>query len=456
MLAADKSALQVELSQQILQLQWKELEYLHMNFRSLSTSSAVLVGFGFFRAGYGGDAAEIYGPHSNVFSGTVEWDQWKIYAVCIEGLIGATLSLAVSLNLITLFLSTIAAMTGPGLALRGPEGSVSRAVKHMEKQNKRALRAFGRGITFFCLHLTFLSMRGLFGLGFVDGFTGVFIGCATLSVIMYYGSDVGERFHVSRDRAVRGSFSYDEKGVQQWSSAQEEREQPAEGWAYLSWRPWWAKWAVTLCGKKWRPPGHGRFTPLWRLDKLIAFPWHDDGDDQYGPRRHSDLPPLSAGQRGTQSAAAGHREQVEQVLLRMQGSALSVNPAEGTDRRPTGGGSFQTPTASVSQLNLEGGDLAASRISEDQQPPADLFEMIARKSVDFFTGGPSTDDPNRHSRAGQQSRLLDASAATSEQRRASFAPATPHSPPRRLKHPMSAGAASNEQVLEDGTVVSPV
>lgn len=46
MLAADKSALERELRVSMLQLQWKELQYLHVNFQNLATSSAVLVGFG--------------------------------------------------------------------------------------------------------------------------------------------------------------------------------------------------------------------------------------------------------------------------------------------------------------------------------------------------------------------------------------------------------------------------
>ena len=80
----------------------------------------------------------------------------------------------------------------------------------MEKQNQRALRAFGRGLTFFVVHLTLLSLRACFGLGFIDGFTGVAIGFATLSVLQAYGSDISERFFVSPSQAVRGMFSFDE------------------------------------------------------------------------------------------------------------------------------------------------------------------------------------------------------------------------------------------------------
>ena len=51
MLHADKSALQKDLSQQMIGLQWKELDYLHTNFQNLATSSALLLGFGFTALG---------------------------------------------------------------------------------------------------------------------------------------------------------------------------------------------------------------------------------------------------------------------------------------------------------------------------------------------------------------------------------------------------------------------
>ena len=46
MLSANKHALSRELRLNMLQIQWKELEYLHQNFQNLATTSAVLVGFG--------------------------------------------------------------------------------------------------------------------------------------------------------------------------------------------------------------------------------------------------------------------------------------------------------------------------------------------------------------------------------------------------------------------------
>ena len=47
MLEADKANLQTELRVEILDLQWKELEYLRTNLQSLAVSSAVVLGFAY-------------------------------------------------------------------------------------------------------------------------------------------------------------------------------------------------------------------------------------------------------------------------------------------------------------------------------------------------------------------------------------------------------------------------
>ncbi len=331
MLHADKQQLERELAQSLVDLEWKELDYLQMNMRNLATSSAVLVGFGFFRAGTGLDLDTLYGPEDNIFAGNLTEmfaSGWHWLAVIMEGLIGTSLSLAISFNLITLFVSTVSAMTGPGLALRGPEGSVGRAVKHMEKQNQRALRFFGRGITAFTFHLTVLSLRSWFGLGFIDGMTGVVIGIYTIHIIFRYGADIGERFYVSPSCLVRGAFTRGDDGIAKWERTPEERRQadqaPFSAWTF----PLARLFMSLVSGGRWRPPGHGRFTPLWRLDKVIAFPHIDEpvpGDrSSAGSGAPSPWRSLSGGVGRGQRL---HHEAVEDLLLRMQGPYHAEPPA---------------------------------------------------------------------------------------------------------------------------------
>ena len=67
MLHADKAALEQRLRVDMLNLQWRELEYLHTNFQNLATSSAVLVGFGFAAFGIGTNFhPEADTPHESI------------------------------------------------------------------------------------------------------------------------------------------------------------------------------------------------------------------------------------------------------------------------------------------------------------------------------------------------------------------------------------------------------
>ena len=307
----------------------------------------------------------------------------------------------------------------------------------MEKQNKRALKAFGRGITFFALHLATLSMRALFGLGFLDGFSGIAIGWATLAMIMHYGSDVAERFHVSRDRAVRGSFSYDESGVQRWSSSGQPERNGCCTKLCLKW-----------CGKQWRPLGHDRFTPLWRLDKLIAFPWHDDGDDE-PPRRGGGEPHEAPSPGGPRSAAAGHRQQVEQVLLQMQGTPLSTLSA-GSGAAIDGGSRGSGASSSSAPLAGTMDGIHVRRASRDGPPQADFFDIIASRATDLLSGRSRA--ATNEGRAGQQSRLLRPAAPSSSS--ASATQGEP--PPRRLSAAEAGTQGEASSACDDSTLASAV
>ena len=299
MLLADKSALQTDLAVSLTNLQWKELEYLHTNLRNLATSSAVLVSFGFVRAGIGTSLSDLYGhdTQDNIFDnpGEIVKHGLKVAAIVLEALIGTTLSLAIGFNLLTLFVATITAMAGPGLALRGPEGSVTRSLMHMEKQNRRALKSFGRGIFAFSLHLALLSTRSLFGLAFIDGITSSLIGIYVIITLRRYGADIGERFYVSPTRMVRGAFTSTERGEQQWGPTDAER--------------------AACQANVWRPPGHTFMTPLVRLDKLITFHWtHEEASGR--------LQQMEAGERRRAPLEPEHSQtaQVEGLVQRMQGT----------------------------------------------------------------------------------------------------------------------------------------
>ena len=281
MLAADKSALERNLQRDVLEIQWKELEYLHNNFQNLATSSALLLGFGFTALG----SPPYYRPRpglpaANTTQGdgsiwTLSGDAWAspyvITSILLRTLYMGTASFALAYNLLSLFISTTSIMCGPGMALRGPEGSVSVAVRHLELQLKRALRFFGRGVVAFTLLIALMGIRRLHSIAFAGGLISIVVAAWTLYSVWKYGTDIAEKFHVSPTLAVRGVFVQGADGQPRWQNTENER---IHGNVHAGFMLFGIELGRRV--KRWRPQGHGRFTPLWRLDKLIAFPYMDE------------------------------------------------------------------------------------------------------------------------------------------------------------------------------------
>lgn len=115
---------------------------------------------------------------------------------------------------------------------------------------------------------------------------------------------------MSPSRAVRGTFIYDANGAPHWRNTDSER----AGFRVV---PGWLCFGLEVGRRvrRWRPDGHTVFTPLWRLDKIIAFPYLDE------PRMHR------------LSEATGQRReraQVEGLVLGAQGpvGAAALREAE--------------------------------------------------------------------------------------------------------------------------------
>ena len=224
MLEADKQLLERELAQQLLQLQQKELEILQKNFLNMATTCAVLIGFGFGGLG--------------LFLGNDLTDNWKVlwcidlplgfdyrpetqdwhdpsHAECIRVLLSTVVDafwalcccLSLSWNFIALFIATVTSITGPSMALRGPDGSLGVALVHMEQQLKRALRFFGRSLFAFSLTIIGFGAQAMVNLGLLKGIVIFIVGAWTVKAISYYGTDIGIKFHLAVGRAVRAEFS---------------------------------------------------------------------------------------------------------------------------------------------------------------------------------------------------------------------------------------------------------
>lgn len=124
----------------------------------------------------------------------------------------ATYALGMSFNLVCLFISMLSIIAGQGMALRGPEGSMDVAARHMERQNKRALRKFGRGLLAFCLSFTAHAALFLASLEPIKGVILLGVGGWTIHTLLRYGIDIKTSFHISHRSIVRATWSHQPDG----------------------------------------------------------------------------------------------------------------------------------------------------------------------------------------------------------------------------------------------------
>ncbi|KAG8466854.1 hypothetical protein KFE25_008233 [Diacronema lutheri] len=129
MLYADKRALENNLMVSLIEIRQKELDFYTRNCISIGTQAALLSGF--------------------AYAGII---QVAIPESCPDLLKAAYLSMTVctmTVHLIALFNSTMCAMLGPGLALRGPDGSMHKAVDGMMVEYRVCFLFFVSGVVFF-------------------------------------------------------------------------------------------------------------------------------------------------------------------------------------------------------------------------------------------------------------------------------------------------------------------
>lgn len=126
MLAADKLLLQSTLRQNAIKLKEKEFELHHENFSNVGTQAAVLAGF--------------------TVTGLIEFqcppDTHRFLQFCYY----MCTIVALCLNLSCVSSTTALSVFGTGLALRGPDGSMVRAVNGMYSERTAIFATFGAGL----------------------------------------------------------------------------------------------------------------------------------------------------------------------------------------------------------------------------------------------------------------------------------------------------------------------
>ena len=129
MLYADKNALRTNLKVNLLRIRERELNFYTNNCLSISTQAALLAGF----AWYG--LTEV--PFMKEASTVVE-TIYLVVTTCIMGL-----------EMLTVVNATLCAILGPGLALRGPDGSMHKAVDGMMTHYRFTFMCFALGLLCF-------------------------------------------------------------------------------------------------------------------------------------------------------------------------------------------------------------------------------------------------------------------------------------------------------------------
>eukprot|EP00928_Gymnodinium_smaydae_P066084 TRINITY_DN49136_c0_g1_i1.p1 TRINITY_DN49136_c0_g1~~TRINITY_DN49136_c0_g1_i1.p1 ORF type:complete len:243 (-),score=40.70 TRINITY_DN49136_c0_g1_i1:207-881(-) len=131
MLAADKLLLTTSIKKNATELKGKELNLHKGNFEAVGTQAALLAGFAVVMV------VEFHMPEqANPFLQSIFY-------------VFATVTLVANLRCVTM--TTCITVMGTGLALRGPDGSMVRAVEEMYKQRAIVFRTFGIGIISCCL-----------------------------------------------------------------------------------------------------------------------------------------------------------------------------------------------------------------------------------------------------------------------------------------------------------------
>ena len=138
MIVADRNELEMQVKRAALQVREKELISFTDNFSVLSTQSVFLTGLG--------------------YAGLTMTPVWYSNRVTLlQVLFYTSITISIGLNVMTMCVTSWSMIFGPGLGVRGPEGSMKRAVLGMYSERKWALRFYWAGLAFMMIAGVFLS-----------------------------------------------------------------------------------------------------------------------------------------------------------------------------------------------------------------------------------------------------------------------------------------------------------
>jgi len=204
MLYADKNALRTQLKVNMLRIRERELSYYTNNCLAISTSAALLAGFAW------------YGLTEVPFDEEADAMTQTLYLVITTLIMG--------LELLTVVNATLCAILGPGLALRGPDGSMHTAVAGMMTHYKFTLACFTGGLICFMLSALLYGWMQ---------FTWPLAGPMTVLLVYFlytiikYFIRIYRRFRLAPHAVVTGAFNADKAAAAQVETEREQREMEA-------------------------------------------------------------------------------------------------------------------------------------------------------------------------------------------------------------------------------------
>jgi len=185
MLYADKRALETNLQVSLLKIREKELQFYTQNCIAIGTQAALLSGFA-----YNGII------QVDIPSESSDW--LKTCYLCVT-------TFAMGFELIAVLNSTLCSMLGPGLALRGPDGSMHRAVDGLMLEYRLTFLFFTMGLIAF--HVSALLFAWL-------EFSWPVALAMTLALLMFiygmvrYFKRIYQRFALDSDHYITGKFEF--------------------------------------------------------------------------------------------------------------------------------------------------------------------------------------------------------------------------------------------------------
>jgi hypothetical protein len=154
-LSSPQNDLQTQLKLSLVQIEERELIYFTENSYNIGTQAALLSGFAF--AALMQAATVVADPNNDKF------DAGSVHGNLIQASWAGVTVLAMLFEIMALVKATQLAITGPGLALRGPEGSMTRAISVMRIEYRAIGQLFYIGL-FFTLISSAIFAFIIFGL----------------------------------------------------------------------------------------------------------------------------------------------------------------------------------------------------------------------------------------------------------------------------------------------------